>query len=69
MAVAVEAGRVGLKRAVVVGLTLTASLGATFLMMKGFEYREDIHKHLVPSTPDFSLSEMGSQVFPRSTGS
>lgn len=43
-------------------LLVTFFLGLLFLVLKGFEYREDIQKHLLPG-PDFALSEPGAQLF------
>ena len=48
MAVAAEAARGGLRRLALAGLAATATLGLAFLAVKGFEYREDIHRHLLP---------------------
>ena len=63
MATAAWAGPEGLKRTVLWGLALTAALGLAFLVVKGFEYREDIHKHLVPGSPDFPVPEPEAQIF------
>jgi cytochrome c oxidase subunit III len=43
-------------------LVATFLMGAMFLVLKGFEYREDIGKHLVPGS-GFGLSEAGAQLF------
>jgi cytochrome c oxidase subunit III len=43
-------------------LTATALLGLVFLVIKGFEYREDIEKHLIPGA-SFPLSAPASQIF------
>lgn len=43
-------------------LLVTFLLGLLFLVLKGFEYAEDIHKHLVPG-PLFVLSQPGTQLF------
>lgn len=43
-------------------LIVTFLLGFTFLVLKGFEYREDIEKHLLPG-PDFALTQPGAQLF------
>ena len=47
-----------------VGLCLagTALLGLAFLVVKGFEYKEDIEKHLLPG-PSFPLPAPASQIF------
>jgi cytochrome c oxidase subunit 3 len=41
---------------------VTVALGILFLILKGFEYRDDIGKHLVPG-PGFPLPEPGAQIF------
>jgi cytochrome c oxidase subunit 3 len=43
-------------------LVATFLLGLSFLVLKGFEYREDIAKHLVPGA-GFALSQPGAQIF------
>lgn len=43
-------------------LFMTAALGIAFLVIKGFEYREDIDKHLVPG-PHFVLAQDGAAMF------
>ena len=43
-------------------LSVTFLLGVLFLVLKGFEYREDILKHLVPG-PRFPIAERGAQLF------
>src|SRR5262245_29685953 len=48
MALAVRGAQVGQHRVVVNALLLTAALGTAFLVIKGFEYREDFEKNLVP---------------------
>jgi cytochrome c oxidase subunit III len=48
-------------------LVATFLMGAMFLVLKGFEYREDIGKHLVPG-PGISLSEAGRNCSFRITG-
>ena len=48
-------------------LAATALLGAAFLIVKGFEYHEDIHEHLVPGQT-FKLTDPATQIFSRSTG-
>jgi cytochrome c oxidase subunit III len=40
----------------------TIALGLCFLLVKGFEYRADLDKHLVPG-PDFPLSAIGASQF------
>lgn len=41
---------------------ITVMLAVAFLVVKGFEYAEDIEKHLVPG-PDFALEERGAELF------
>jgi cytochrome c oxidase subunit 3 len=62
IAVAGRAARADLGRMAWWLLIATFALGALFLVLKGFEYREDIQKHLVPG-PDFALSQPGAQIF------
>jgi cytochrome c oxidase subunit 3 len=64
MAVASQAAAAGqhFRRLVISCLAATAMLGLVFLMVKGFEYKEDIAKHLVPGAR-FALKETGAQLF------
>jgi cytochrome c oxidase subunit 3 len=64
MAVASQAAasRESLRRLVLGCLLATAALGLVFIIVKAFEYKEDIDKHLVPGS-QFSLPELGSQLF------
>jgi cytochrome c oxidase subunit III len=62
MAVAANAAEVGLRRLMLFGLASTAALGIAFLVIKGFEYSEDISKHLIPG-PHFALKEPTAQIF------
>ena len=48
VAVASGAAEAGLRRLMLWCLAITAALGIAFLVIKGFEYREDISKHLIP---------------------
>ncbi|OSI24830.1 cytochrome c oxidase subunit 3 [Bradyrhizobium canariense] len=43
-------------------LGLTAALGLSFIVVKGFEYKEDIDKHLIPGA-GFALSQAAAQLF------
>jgi cytochrome c oxidase subunit 3 len=43
-------------------LASTAALGLIFMVVKAFEYEEDIDKHLVPGA-QFALHESGAQLF------
>jgi cytochrome c oxidase subunit 3 len=62
MAIAAQAGDAKLRRLALSGLAATVVLGLAFLTIKGFEYREDIEKHLLPG-PDFGIAERGAQLF------
>lgn len=63
MAVAVWAGRAGLRAQVMWGLVPTALLGLGFMVLKGLEYREDIAKSLIPGSPAFPIPQQGGEVF------
>ncbi len=43
-------------------LWLTAMLGLAFIVVKGFEYAEDLRENLFPG-PAFSLHERGAEIF------
>ena len=64
MAMASQAAATGqdLRRLVLWCLASTAVLGLIFVVVKGFEYKEDIDKHLVPGA-EFALHEAGAQLF------
>jgi cytochrome c oxidase subunit 3 len=64
MAVASQAAAAGqhFRRLIISCLAATAMLGLVFLIVKGFEYKEDIAKHLVPGAR-FALKETGAQLF------
>ncbi|WLB24396.1 cytochrome c oxidase subunit 3 [Bradyrhizobium japonicum] len=51
-----------LRRLVIACLMLTALLGLAFIVIKGFEYKEDMDKHLVPGA-GFALPERAAQLF------
>ena len=53
---AVRAKLAGLARTMTAGTLL---LGLTFLVVKGFEYRQDLSEHLLPG-PGFKLAERGA---------
>ncbi|EKE44602.1 heme/copper-type cytochrome/quinol oxidase, subunit 3 [Oceaniovalibus guishaninsula JLT2003] len=63
MAVAAWAARDGLRRTVLTGLGLTAALGMAFLVLKGFEYREDFNEDLIPGIVAFPLDPPQTQIF------
>ena len=54
MVLAARAADIKVRQAVLVCLALTACLGLAFLVVKGFEYKEDIEEGLVPG-PHFAL--------------
>jgi cytochrome c oxidase subunit 3 len=64
MAMAAQAAESGVRfRRLVLGCLLaTALLGLAFIVIKGFEYKEDIDKHLVPGA-SFALPQAGAQLF------
>jgi cytochrome c oxidase subunit 3 len=64
MAVASQAAasQARLRRLVLSCLFATALLGLAFIAIKGFEYKEDIDKHLVPGA-GFALPQPGAQLF------
>jgi hypothetical protein len=62
MAVAAQAGEAKLRRFAIACLVVTLALGVTFLVIKGFEYREDIEKHLLPGAA-FALAATGTELF------
>ena len=62
MAVAAQAGDAKLRRLAIACLAATVVLGLAFLTIKGFEYREDIHKHLLPGAA-FAIATPGAQLF------
>ena len=64
MAIASQAAASGqhYRRLVLWCLASTAALGVVFIVVKGFEYKEDIDKHLLPGA-GFALHEAGAQLF------
>ena len=62
MAMAVKASEAGFRRMTLWCLTITAALGLTFLVIKGFEYHSDIEKGLWPG-PGFPLRPAPTQLF------
>lgn len=62
MAAAAEGARAGLRRLTLGCLAATTALGLAFLVVKGFEYREDILRHLVPGS-GFRLGDPPAQIF------
>jgi cytochrome c oxidase subunit 3 len=63
MAVASQAAAEnGRARLILVCLGATAALGLAFMVVKGFEYKEDIEKHLLPGA-GFALRQPAAQLF------
>jgi cytochrome c oxidase subunit 3 len=62
LAAGVRAARLGIARFARACFFATALLGCLFLAVKGWEYADDIAKHLLPG-PDFALSERGAVQF------
>jgi cytochrome c oxidase subunit 3 len=62
MAAGAIAAREGLYRFARVCFPVTAVLGMVFLILKGFEYNDDLEKHLFPG-PGFPLPETGASIF------
>jgi cytochrome c oxidase subunit 3 len=62
MVLAARAAYIKVKPATVICLGLTALLGLAFLVVKGFEYKEDIEEGLVPG-PHFALHPSATQLF------
>jgi cytochrome c oxidase subunit 3 len=60
MALAVHAAEAGKRRALVGFLVLTMALGATFLVVKGFEYHHKWVDHLIPG-PSFQIHGVDPQ--------
>ena len=48
MTLAIRSAKLGDRKGLFRNLLLTASLGAGFMVIKGFEYAEDFHEHYVP---------------------
>ena len=62
MTLAVRAAKIGDRNLAARLLAATAVLGALFLVIKGFEYRDDLKRHLYPAF-DFALGETAAQIF------
>lgn len=62
IALAGRVAREGFGRAARALLMITFTLGTAFLVLKGFEYREDIHKHLIPGG-SFPIALPGAEIF------
>ena len=62
MVMAVQGGRAGLRGLVWRCLAATAILGAAFLAVKGYEWSEDLGRHLFPSA-HFAIAKRGAAIF------
>jgi cytochrome c oxidase subunit 3 len=62
IALAGEFARARLHRLAWYFLLVTVAFGVAFLVLKGFEYRDDIEKNLVPG-PQFSIPARGAALF------
>lgn len=62
MSLASRAAEGGLRRLALVCLAITLMLGCAFLVVKGFEYKDDLDKGLWPG-PDFSLPLAATRLF------
>ena len=62
IALAGRTAKEGLLRTARIFLFATFALGLLFLVLKGFEYRDDIHKHLLPGS-GFAIPVTGAALF------
>ena len=62
MVMGATAAGLDLRRTAVLCLAATAALGFAFLVVKGFEYRDDLDQHLLPGQ-DFALPASAAQIF------
>jgi cytochrome c oxidase subunit III len=62
MTLAVRAASIANRHLAVRLLAVTALLGVAFLVIKGFEYRDDLRHHLFPGS-HFGLGENAAQIF------
>jgi cytochrome c oxidase subunit III len=53
MTLAIRAAKLGNRSALIRYLLVTFALGASFMILKGFEYAEDFHEHILPGTASF----------------
>ncbi len=63
MSLGSRAARAGLFRFARLCFPVTAVLGMVFLTLKGFEYNDDLEKHLFPGASGFPLPEAGAGLF------
>src|SRR6185312_14613482 len=62
MAVAAQAAEADMRRLAIWCLAATAAFAMVFLVLKGFEYAEDLRKNLWPG-PNFALKAPAAQLF------
>lgn len=62
MAIGERAASAGLVRLARMMFAATIALGLGFLVVKGFEYRSDLEKHLFPG-PHFPIQQLGASQF------
>lgn len=62
MTIASRAARGDFRRLTLIFLGLTLALGCAFLVVKGFEYKDDFDRHLWPG-PDFALPLAATRLF------
>ncbi|MBI0534955.1 cytochrome c oxidase subunit 3 family protein [Roseomonas sp. KE2513] len=62
MAIGAEAARAELRKPTLIGLSLTILFALTFLVIKGFEWRDDFREGLFPG-PGFKLQEPATEIF------
>jgi cytochrome c oxidase subunit III len=62
MAVAAQAAEADMRRLAIWCLAATVAFGMIFLVLKGFEYAEDLRKNLWPG-PNFALKAPAAQLF------
>ena len=68
MAMAVYFSQLGNKKMLLTCLALTMLFGATFLVIKAFEYKEKIDTHHVPIRGFWSWTEPGGEALPGDSG-
>jgi len=62
MTIALHASQGRMRRMLVFCLILTAAFGLAFLLVKGLEYADDLHKNLLPG-PNFALKPDETRLF------
>lgn len=53
MTLAIRAAKLGDRASLVRNLLITVALGSAFMVVKGFEYAEDFHEHILPGAASF----------------